>query len=172
MPVCASRGTGAHLRMPGQMLGSGVRNATRTDLGSVVHEFALAQAVIDAAVQAAERGGITRITKIVVGLGELQQIERECFDFALKEVIPLSDASLAQTQITIETEPARFRCRPCEHAFTLADARPLESNEESEAIHFIPELAHAFVRCPRCQSPDFEVLAGRGVTLQSLEGDQ
>jgi hydrogenase nickel incorporation protein HypA/HybF len=137
-----------------------------------VHEFALAQAVVDAALQAAEQAGITRIKKIVVGIGELQQIERDCFEFALKEVIPLSDPSLAQMEIAIENEPARFRCRPCERSFGLADARSSRSDEESEAIHFIPELAHAFVRCPRCQSPDFEVLAGRGVTLQSLEGDQ
>lgn len=138
----------------------------------IVHEFALAQAIVDAALQAAEQAGITHITKIVVGIGELQRIERDCFEFALKEVMPLSDPSLAQMEIAIGYEPARFRCRPCAYSFDLADTRSSRSGEESEAIHFIPELAHAFVRCPRCQSPDFEVLAGRGVTLQSLEGDQ
>lgn len=137
-----------------------------------MHELALAQAVVDAALQAAEQAGITRVTKIVVGIGELQQIERECFEFALKEVMPVSEAGLAGTQISIQSEPASFRCRPCEHRFTLADAPPSKSDGESEAIHFIPELAHAFMRCPRCQSPDFEVVTGRGVTLQSVEGER
>jgi Zn finger protein HypA/HybF involved in hydrogenase expression len=39
-----------------------------------------------------------------------------------------------------------------------------------EAIHFIPELSHAFVRCPECGSPDFIILAGRGITLERVEG--
>jgi hydrogenase nickel incorporation protein HypA/HybF len=137
-----------------------------------VHEFALAQAVIDAALQAAAQAGIQRIVRLTVRIGELQQIERDCFAFALQEVMPAAEPRLTDVAIAIETEPARFRCRPCEHAFALADTRPPEGDDEAEAIHFIPELAHAFIRCPRCQSPDFEVLAGRGVTLQSLEGDQ
>lgn len=137
-----------------------------------MHEFALAQAVIDAALQTAEQAGIHRIAQITVRIGELQQIERDCFAFALKEVMPRTEARLADVVIVIESEPARFRCRPCEQAFTLADTRPPAPGEEWEAIHFIPELAHAYIRCPWCQSPDFEVVAGRGVTLQSLEGDR
>jgi len=136
-----------------------------------MHEFALAQAVIDAALQAAEQAGIRHISKIVVGIGELQQIERESFEFALREVMPRSEPALAQAELFIETEAASFRCRLCEHGFDLATARLSHADDEAEAVHFIPELAHAFVRCPRCQSPDFEVVAGRGVTLQSVEGD-
>ncbi len=137
-----------------------------------MHEFALAQAVIDAALQTAERAGIRRIVRITVRIGELQQIERDCFAFALKEVMPGTEPRLRDVAIAIETEAARFRCRPCEQAFVLADGRLPEGADEMDAIHFIPELAHAFIRCPRCNSADFEVLAGRGVTLQSLEGDQ
>jgi len=137
-----------------------------------VHEFALAQAVVDAALQTADQAGIRRIVRITVRIGELQQIERDCFAFALNEVLPTTEPRLVDVAIAIETEAARFRCRPCEHAFALPDVQPLEGDSEAEAIHFIPELAHAFIRCPRCQSPDFEVLAGRGVILQSLEGDQ
>lgn len=138
---------------------------------ATMHELALAQAVIDTALQAAERAGIQRIARIAVRIGELQRIDRDCFAFALKEVIPAADPRLIDVAITIETDPAQFRCRPCEHPFTLADVRAPEDDTAAEAIHFIPELAHAFLRCPRCQSPDFEVLAGRGVTLQTLEGD-
>jgi hydrogenase nickel incorporation protein HypA/HybF len=137
-----------------------------------VHEFALAQAVIDAALQTADQAGIRHIVRITVRVGELQQIERDCFAFALTEVMPGTEPRLTDVAIAIETEPARFRCRPCEHAFALADTRSPQGDDAAEAIHLIPELAHAFIRCPRCQSPDFEVLAGRGVTLQSLEGDQ
>jgi hydrogenase nickel incorporation protein HypA/HybF len=42
---------------------------------------------------------------------------------------------------------------------------------EAEAVHFIPELAHAFLQCPSCGSPDFEMLAGRGVSIGSIEAE-
>jgi len=46
-----------------------------------------------------------------------------------------------------------------------------ELNEDaSEAIHFIPEIAHTYIKCPKCRSPDFEVLQGRGVWLESIKG--
>jgi hydrogenase nickel incorporation protein HypA/HybF len=136
-----------------------------------MHEFALAQAVIDTALQTAGEAGISRITKITVRVGELQGIDADSFAFALQEVLPVTEVPLADAVITVEHEPAQFRCRPCQHTFSPAEARASSGDEESEAIHFVPELAHAFLRCPHCQSPDFEVVTGRGVTLQSVEGD-
>ena len=95
---------------------------------------------------------------------------RDRFEFALREVIPASEARLRDVELLLETEPAGFRCRPCGHSFALAETRETAA-DEAEAIHFIPELAHAFLRCPGCGSPDFEVVAGRGVVLQTLEGE-
>jgi hydrogenase nickel incorporation protein HypA/HybF len=46
------------------------------------------------------------------------------------------------------------------------------SSEVAEAIHFIPEIAHTYMRCPRCHSPDFEVIAGRGVWVAALQGEE
>jgi hydrogenase nickel incorporation protein HypA/HybF len=40
---------------------------------------------------------------------------------------------------------------------------------EREAVHFLPEAAHAYLRCPRCGSVDFDVAAGRGVSIVSIE---
>lgn len=135
-----------------------------------MHELALAEAVITSALESAEREGIETITRIQVRIGELQQIQREVFEFALKELMPAAESRIAQATIEVETESARLRCRACDHAFTLQDTSGPRDHDEAEAIHFIPELAHGFLRCPRCQSPDFEVREGRGVTIHSLEG--
>jgi len=136
-----------------------------------MHELALAEAVVEAALATARTERISRLTRIVVRIGELQSIEREVFEFALKEVVPAADPRIAGAQIELETERARFHCRPCGCDFGLDDApRPTEE-ADSEAIHFVPELAHAFLRCPRCESPDFALEGGRGVILQRLEGD-
>ena len=135
-----------------------------------MHELALAEAVIATALDAAERQGFSRLTRIRVAVGQLQNIERETFEFALKEVLPATESRIAGAEIIVESEPARFRCRPCGREFRWgSDASP-GSEDASEAIHFIPELAHAYLHCPECHSPDFEVLEGRGVSIAALEG--
>ena len=135
-----------------------------------MHEFALAEAVISAALDHAEKEGLAEVTGIVVRIGELQMIEREIFEYALKEIMPATEPRLASTVITLETAPARFRCRPCGREFGLADTAGPQTEDESEAIHFIPELAHTYLFCPDCRSPDFEMLEGRGVTIATIEG--
>jgi len=136
-----------------------------------LHELALAEAVVHAALDVASQNGLSRLTRIVVRIGELQSIEREVFTFALREVIPVSEPRIAAVRVELEHEPARFRCRRCDRDFGLAETPGPADEDESEAIHFIPELAHAFLQCPSCQSPDFEVTAGRGIALGEIEGE-
>ena len=136
-----------------------------------MHEFALADAVITTALRVAKREGMASIERIEVRIGELQRISRETFEFALREVLPLELPAVAATEIILTMEPARFRCRPCGREFSVADTGGPDGEEEKEAIHFIPELAHAYLGCPACSSPDFEVLSGRGVSIARIEGD-
>ena len=134
-----------------------------------MHEFALADAVVKAAVAAARDAGIAKVERVVVGIGELQQIRSDLFEFSLNEVLGRSDPLLEGVSFEIEPEAARFGCRACGREFGSGDAAA-EGADAAEAIHFVPELAHAFVRCPDCGSPDFEIVAGRGVTLRRIEG--
>ena len=136
-----------------------------------MHELALADAVVTTAIKAARDNGIKTIERIEVRVGELQRISRETFEFSLKEVLPREKPEIAGAKIELEIEPARFRCRPCGREFSLADTGGPKDREEAEAIHFIPELSHAYLACPGCASPDFEVLAGRGVSIESIEVD-
>jgi len=46
------------------------------------------------------------------------------------------------------------------------------NEDESEAIHFIPEVAFVHARCPKCGSPDFEIMTGRGVSITSIKGEK
>ncbi len=135
-----------------------------------MHEFALAEAVVSAALREADRAGIARIEAIEVSIGELQRIQRETFEFALKEVLPADEPRLASAEMRLTIEPARFRCRGCRREFGLQETEGPKDATEAEAIHFIPELAHAYLRCPGCGSPDFELLEGRGVVLRRIEG--
>ena len=136
-----------------------------------MHEFALADAVITTALREAEKAGIERIQRIEVHVGELQRIRTDTFEFALREVLPKREPRLKETEIVVEVDLAEFRCRPCGATFGLGEAGGPQGKDESEAIHFIPELAHAFLECPNCNSPDFELLQGRGVSIASIEGE-
>ena len=136
-----------------------------------MHELALAEAVVTTALAVAEREGIREITRVDVRIGELQRIEREVFEFALQEVMPAAEPRIASAKITLQIEPARLHCQPCGHEFGLADTRGPAGETQAEAIHFVPELARAFLECPQCGSPDFEITEGRGVSIESLEGD-
>ncbi|MDH3283458.1 MAG: hydrogenase nickel incorporation protein HypA [Acidobacteriota bacterium] len=136
-----------------------------------MHELALADAVVTSALAAAEREQLREVTRIAVRIGELQQIDKDVFKFALEQVMPSGEPRLAGTSFTLETVPARFRCRACNRGFTRSETGGSLGKEEAEAIHFLPELAHAFLRCPGCDSGDFAVQDGRGVSIAYIEGE-
>ncbi|MCP4308587.1 MAG: hydrogenase nickel insertion protein HypA [bacterium] len=135
-----------------------------------MHELALADSVVKAALSAADEAGMDRISRIVVKVGELQQIERDLFEFSLTTVVPAQDSRLADVVFDVADEPVLFRCRPCGASYDRDAANIDSAGDEGEAVHFIPELSHAFARCPSCASPDFDIVAGRGITLRSVEG--
>jgi len=135
-----------------------------------MHEFALADAVVTAARQAAQEAGIDHLERIEVKVGQLQRISKDLFEFSLTQVIPEVAPDLAGVEFVIEEEPALFHCRACDRTFGETDLADVQDEDAIEAMHFVPELSHTFIRCPGCGSPDFEIVAGRGVTLEIVEG--
>jgi hydrogenase nickel incorporation protein HypA/HybF len=111
-----------------------------------------------------------KVTAITVKLGELQQIEREIFSFALEQILSQEEPLVRHAKVILEMERAKFRCRVCNFEWAFEEQNL--SLEIAEAIHFIPEIAHTYMRCPRCHSPDFEVIAGRGVWVAALQGEE
>ncbi|MCI2430269.1 hydrogenase nickel incorporation protein HypA [Candidatus Acetothermia bacterium] len=133
-----------------------------------MHEWALAEAVVATARRFAQEQKLHEVTLIKVRLGELQRIEREIFTAVLQQLLQQEAAPLKSARLSIEIESARFRCRLCAREWSLDETSA--SPEECEAIHFIPEMAHVYLRCLDCSSPDFEIVQGRGVWLAGLEG--
>ncbi|MDH5199352.1 MAG: hydrogenase nickel incorporation protein HypA [Candidatus Bathyarchaeota archaeon] len=130
-----------------------------------MHEWALAEGVVSTAVKIARAEGLSEITEVVVKIGELQQVEHDVLNFALEQ---LRKPMMKDARFVLETIPARLKCRVCGEEWRFS---PEELSEEvSEAIHFVPEVAHVYIKCPGCGSPDFEVVEGRGVILASIKG--
>lgn len=134
-----------------------------------MHELALADAVVKAALRAADDAGMDRIERVIVKVGELQQIEKDLFEYSLTNVLPARESRLKDVVFEVAAEAVRFECRACGHGYGRSDI-DLDEGDQGEAVHFIPELSHAFARCPSCGSPDFDITAGRGITLERLEG--
>lgn len=131
-----------------------------------MHEWALADAVVEAAVSALGGRDVTCLRGVTVRIGELQAVDREIFSFALETI--LTEKRLSPKIFHLETEKASFLCSACSCAWALEEQDSLSASDK-EAIHFLPEAAHAFMRCPSCGSPDFRVEKGRGVTISSVE---
>jgi hydrogenase nickel incorporation protein HypA/HybF len=130
-----------------------------------MHEWALAEAVITTAKQIAEKEGLRQVTEVTVKIGELQQVEREIFRFALQQLKP---AMFKNAKLHITSAKTTLKCRVCGNAW-LFKKQKLGKNE-AEAIHFVPEVAHTYIKCPKCGSPDFEIVKGRGVWLENIKG--
>ncbi len=131
-----------------------------------MHEWALAEAVISTVQRLYEENGRKQILSVQVRIGELQHIEMDVFSLGLQNL--LSDHPFSSEVFHFETEKASFRCNACGSDWLL-EQHPDLGEEEREAIHFLPEAAHVYMRCPSCGSPDFTLEKGRGVTIQSVD---
>jgi len=136
-----------------------------------MHEWALAEGVVSTALKEAEKGQLKKIARIKVKIGELQQIDNELFKSLLEDVLRVEDARVREAKLEYETEEAILKCRVCGHEWPFSDSKKELSEEDAELIHFIPEMAKVYLRCPQCKSPDFEVVKGRGVWVESIEGE-
>ena len=135
-----------------------------------MHEWALAESIISAAVHEMKKNHLKTLKEITIQIGELQQIERDIFRFALKEIMNEKHMTSKNIKLHIKTERARLRCIRCGYSWGLHEILQNTTADEAEAIHFIPEVALVHTRCPHCGSPDFEIKKGRGVTITSLKG--
>jgi len=130
-----------------------------------MHEWALAEGVITTAQKFAEENDLTKVTEVIIMIGELQQIDHDILDFTFEQ---LKTELFKDAKFILKTQPAMFKCRACGNEWSF-EAQGL-TEEISEAIHFVPEMAHVYIKCTECESPDFEVPQGRGVWLETIKG--
>lgn len=130
-----------------------------------MHEWALAEAILTSAKQVAESEKINEVTEVTIRIGELQQVEAPILRFALKE---MSEGVFKKTKFRILKAKSTLKCRVCGTSWQFS-LKKLDK-ATAEAIHFVPEVAHTYIKCPKCGSPDFEIESGRGVWLEDIKG--
>jgi hydrogenase nickel incorporation protein HypA/HybF len=130
-----------------------------------MHEWALAEAVVRAARQIAEKENLREVREVTIKVGALQQVEEGILRFALSQLKP---ASFKNAEFRIVKASTTLRCRVCGRKWLFRKSH-LDA-DTAEAIHFVPEVVHSYIKCPKCGSPDFEILEGRGVWLENIKG--
>lgn len=116
-----------------------------------MHEAAIAMAIIDQAVAAAARHNATRICRIEVEMGAMQQVVHDVLDMAFEAASKGTVTEGAQLELT--TVKTVALCRQCD-------------------CRFEPEIEHFSFLCPQCQRADVRIISGNQITLKSLECEQ
>jgi hydrogenase nickel incorporation protein HypA/HybF len=137
-----------------------------------MHEWALAESIIETVLDVATKEKLKEIKEIKIQIGELQQIEKDIFEFALNEIIKSQYKKLKDVKINIKTIKSTLNCKNCGHSWDFSDIKKTINDDEGEAIHFLPEVTFVHTRCPKCGSPDFEITSGRGVMISSIKGEK
>ena len=134
-----------------------------------MHEWALAESIILTVINELKKKKLKIINEINISIGELQQIEIDIFNFALNEILKKYN-KLKNVKINIKIDESKLKCKVCNHTWKFGDIIKELNENESESIHFIPEVAFVHSRCPKCKSPDFEIISGRGLSITSIKG--
>jgi len=130
-----------------------------------MHEWALAEAILASAKQIADKEGLKEVTEVTIKVGELQQVEPKILRFALSQMKP---DSFKNAKFRILKAKSTLKCRVCATTWQY-NSKKVDAST-AEAIHFVPEVAHTYIKCPKCGSPDFEIVSGRGIWLQDIKG--
>jgi len=113
-----------------------------------VHEFAVAQSLLEIVEQEARPYSGARVTGITLRIGHLNTVVPDALRFAFEAITRGGIAEGAVLEI--EEVPLTIRCHQCDEVFTIDDP---------------------FMLCPRCEGIDVELLSGRELEITSMEID-
>lgn len=137
-----------------------------------MHEWAVAEAIVLAVIKEAKKNGLKSLNQIVLKIGELQRMDKDVLCIAMESLFKEYGYELSLSNFFIQDEPASFKCNFCGSEWPYSQVFDLISEDEREYIHFLPEIAHGFIKCPSCGSFDYELEKGRGVIIESIVGER
>ncbi len=130
-----------------------------------MHEWALAEAILTSAREIAEKERLKSVSEVTIRVGELQSIEPPILRFALTQ---MKEGIFKNAKFHILKAKSTLKCRVCQTTWQY-NSKKIDA-ATAEAIHFVPEVAHTYIKCPNCGSPDFEIASGRGLWLADIKG--
>jgi len=111
-----------------------------------MHEFGIAQSLLDSVLDRAAAAGADRIAWIALEIGVMSGVEQEALQFAFTALAEGTPAE--QAQLRIEKIPLRCYCETCDAVF---EARPFA------------------YQCPQCGRASARVRTGKEMNLVAME---
>jgi hydrogenase nickel incorporation protein HypA/HybF len=144
-----------------------------------MHEFGIAQSIVDSALAEADKAG-AKVTYIEIEVGELMQLDVETLEDAL--TLLMKGPRLEGAEAKVRVTSAAFSCRRCGREWEMDetkrqlaavpdDLKVREPDSLELPLHFLPYLYPAFVRCPDCGSSDTAVTAGEDIVVRRVTLD-
>lgn len=111
-----------------------------------MHELAITEGIMEAALPAAEEGGAKKILEIRLKIGELSGVFPEYIEEYLQA---LAKGTIAEgAKLKVERIPVSIKCGKCD---------------------FEGPIERKSAKCPVCESIDFKITGGREYYVDSLE---
>lgn len=112
-----------------------------------MHELKIMQDIFPIIESVIKENHLKSVDKVVLRVGTLRQIIPEFLQFAFTAVT--KDTIAARAKLIIEIIPTTARCKTCQQQFNVG-----------KNIYI----------CPHCDSSDLEVLTGKEIILESIDG--
>jgi len=111
-----------------------------------MHELSIALSMIDEIEEQVRKHENANVRTIYLRIGVLSGVDPEALRFAYE--LAAEGTPLAEARLEIDSIPLLVFCRQCATAHT-------------------PDMQHIF--CPRCLTPEQEILEGRELEVRALE---
>lgn len=117
-----------------------------------MHEFSMAQGILNAVLETAEANDANKVTDIVIEIGRLAMLNPEQLKFMLDVLV--EDTLAENAKIIIEDIDVEIKCYNC-------DYEGIANVDDSD--HYAP-----MILCPKCESHRVNVLNGKDVTVRNI----
>ncbi len=117
-----------------------------------MHEFSMAQGILNAVLETAEANDANKVTDIVIEIGRLAMLNPEQLKFMLD--ILVEDTIAAEANIVLEDIDVEIKCYNCDYE-GIGDV--------DDSDHYAP-----MILCPKCESHRVNVLNGKDVTVKTI----
>ena len=117
-----------------------------------MHEFSMAQGILNAVLETAEANDADKVTDIVIEIGRLAMLNPEQLKFMLD--ILVEDTIAAEANIVLEDIDVEIKCYNCDYE-GIGDV--------DDSDHYAP-----MILCPKCESHRVNVLNGKDVTIKNI----
>jgi hydrogenase nickel incorporation protein HypA/HybF len=114
-----------------------------------MHELKIIQDIFPLIEKAAQDNQLKSITKVTLSVGKLHQIQNKFLHFAFTTIA--QDTIATTAELVIKTVPVTIFCLECRKRFTVQDNIYL---------------------CPKCNNTNFELLTGKEIVLESIDGEK